>query len=394
MTRYDQESPAAIKADIERTRDEMSQNIDELQHRLSPETLRYQVEETMRAAAQDTADNVVEYVRSNTGQLRDSVVDTIKHHPLPTAIIGLGVGWLLVDLLRSDSDNGAQSDYRRWSAYDRDYGDGTYNVRGGYGSGAYGERVYYDRQASYERPEHVYGQAPYGESQYSRARSEREEGSTANVMSKVQEQTSRAANAVSETADTVGAKASHAADTVSDAASQAVGQVQERVGEAREQAAHLGARAGEQMQQAHHVMEEMPLSTAIAAFAIGAAVGLMLPATRRENRIMGEWRDDLVERGEHVASRAAQAVQEQAQDVAEKVKPELESAAEKVKEGAKQAGKATMESAKTEAEQEKDKVKAQMTDSSSTRTTTTTTTPTTQPSNVKPGPSNPSNPQK
>jgi hypothetical protein len=74
--------------------------------------------------------------------------------------------------------------------------------------------------------------------------------------------------------------------------------VRERGHELRERSAHLGERAQE---RAHRVRErvdtmrdEQPLLLGIAALACGALLGGMIPATRREDRLIGEVRDQVV----------------------------------------------------------------------------------------------------
>ena len=56
---------------------------------------------------------------------------------------------------------------------------------------------------------------------------------------------------------------------------------------------------------------ESPLLVGVGALLIGAAFGLALPETERENALMGETRDSLVERAQQMASDAAGRIQEQ-----------------------------------------------------------------------------------
>jgi len=62
---------------------------------------------------------------------------------------------------------------------------------------------------------------------------------------------------------------------------------------------------------------ENPLLVGAGALLIGAAFGLALPETQRENELMGEARDSLVDRAQQVASHAAERLQEQASGVAD-----------------------------------------------------------------------------
>ena len=76
-------------------------------------------------------------------------------------------------------------------------------------------------------------------------------------------------------------------------------------------------RSGHQAQaHLHRVTSENPLLVGGGALLIGAAFGLALPETERENSIMGETRDTLVDRAQEMAGTAAERLQETATGVA------------------------------------------------------------------------------
>lgn len=79
-----------IQRDIERTRERMSSNIDELGGRLSPENLKHQAKE----AISDKASDVVSSVGDQARQTGSRVIDFITQNPLPVAAVGLGAIWL------------------------------------------------------------------------------------------------------------------------------------------------------------------------------------------------------------------------------------------------------------------------------------------------------------
>jgi ElaB/YqjD/DUF883 family membrane-anchored ribosome-binding protein len=62
-----------------------------------------------------------------------------------------------------------------------------------------------------------------------------------------------------------------------------------------------------------------PLAAGAIAAAVGLTIGLALPETERENELMGEARDNVLERGQEMARTAANRVQEAATDAAKKV---------------------------------------------------------------------------
>lgn len=103
-----EEDAEQIRAEIEDTRAEMSQTINEIQERLSPEHLMGQVKETVRDATIGKVERVMETIGEVTEPAREAMTragSTIKeagtsvgyriwNNPIPIALIGLGVGML------------------------------------------------------------------------------------------------------------------------------------------------------------------------------------------------------------------------------------------------------------------------------------------------------------
>lgn len=100
------------------------------------------------------------------------------------------------------------------------------------------------------------------------------------------------------------------------------GQARERMSQAgdqtREQAGRAQAQAQEQAQRAQsgfeRALQENPLAVGIAAIGIGAAVGLAIPSTAKENELMGETRDQLANRAQRQVQEASQRAQRVAQE--------------------------------------------------------------------------------
>jgi ElaB/YqjD/DUF883 family membrane-anchored ribosome-binding protein len=83
-------SPAEIQRDIERTRDRMSTNIDELGDRLRPDNLKQQDKDAISEKTQDVMSNMGDQAR----QTGSRMLDFITQHPLPVAAVSLGAIWL------------------------------------------------------------------------------------------------------------------------------------------------------------------------------------------------------------------------------------------------------------------------------------------------------------
>src|SRR3954453_18024986 len=91
-------SPEEIEREIERTRNRMSRNIDELGDRLSPGNLKEEAKSAIKDAAHGAVSNVGEQARRTSSRL----VEVIRENPLPVIAVGAGVTWLLTQRSRSD----------------------------------------------------------------------------------------------------------------------------------------------------------------------------------------------------------------------------------------------------------------------------------------------------
>ena len=69
------------------------------------------------------------------------------------------------------------------------------------------------------------------------------------------------------------------------------------------------------MYRARRVAEQYPFAGAAIAATVGLTIGLMLPETERENQVMGEARDSLIEKGRDTVRDAAEKVKETAGEV-------------------------------------------------------------------------------
>lgn len=275
-------TPEQIEAEIEHTRAEMSETIDAIQRKLSPGQL---------------LDQAMHYVQSGPGDFASNLGATIKNNPVPVTLIGLGLAWLM--MARSNG-----SSIRDDEAADVDSG---HPVGTGYGytSGTAGAAV-----GSYEAAGGVY-----------------EPGwvQSAETDEAIREKAGKARDAMAERAGTAGERvaegARHARDRTGqmahdarrkvaemsggprDRMSRATSGTQEQVGHfgggVRNQAGRLGDAARGQAERAgngfRYLIEEQPLVLAGIGLAVGAALGAVLPATRREDEWMGETRDELLE---------------------------------------------------------------------------------------------------
>jgi len=320
-----------IRADIEQTRAELSETIDALTERLSPSNLKeqaqeqfhdvkeqvkdqvkeqfYEAKEMVREATIGRVEHMVQSAGDTVNNTGSSVLQTIRQNPIPAALVGIGLGWLFMN-----RQSGASSQPTRYS--------GRGGVRGE--RGYYGERPYYEDRPLYgERPyyegqrAYSYNTGSYGDQRDSGGMMQQGRQAVGNVASSVTDRASNVASTVSDTASnvasTVSDTASNVASTVSDTASNVASTVSDTASNVVDRAQYQAQRVEDRFE---NTLQDNPLALGAIAIALGTAVGLALPQTERENQLMGEARDTLVERAQEVASDTFDKVQRVAGEVA------------------------------------------------------------------------------
>ncbi len=207
-----------------------------------------------RLTPSNIVSNATESVRQAASekvrQMTDnSFMDTVRANPLPSAMIGIGAAWLYFKGRSNTRDSYRYSgDWR--SA--RDYNPGVY------GSSERGEYAVGTRGAGY---------GTSGES-------------------------------IREAGDRVGSMGRDLASRASEMAE-----------DWRDSARYTTRRA---QLKFNDVLRDNPLMLGAAAALVGAAIGMSIPETEAENRLMGEARDAVVNRAQDMASQAADKVSEAA----------------------------------------------------------------------------------
>ena len=87
---------AASRAEIERTRTDMSETVDAIQNKLSPQNLKEQAKEQATGTAKGAG---------------STIMQTIRENPLPAALTGIGLGWLFMSARKQSASgpSGGQS---------------------------------------------------------------------------------------------------------------------------------------------------------------------------------------------------------------------------------------------------------------------------------------------
>jgi len=394
----DKQSSNEIRADIDQTRASVGDKIDQLQARLDPNRLKQQAQETVQEMLNDTASSMTEYVKVHKDEMVTSLADAARRNPLPTALVGLGIGWLI---LESMAGNRPRQD-QRWQSASRDYGrygsqgrgyyppqsdemynptsdwapPGTQNLSGKPYEQGYERASGQEYRAEYEpnNRQGYSGEYRQGSSQdygnghqqsgnpiakATGAVKDTVSDSVEDLKDRIGDTMSDAKNRMSDTVSDVSERVGNAVDSVKNRVGDAIGGVRQQAGEMSYQGQRSFNRAGNQMDQWQHQaryegqrrgrqmvnhLEDNPLIYGAVALAAGAALALLLPQSRVENRAFGEMRDQVMDKGQELLESA----KSHAQQVVEEVRPELEQTARQIVSDVTETGK---QAAKDAAEQ-------------------------------------------
>jgi hypothetical protein len=279
--------PDELRMQIARTRAEMGETIDEIQYRLSPAYMKEQTQEIIRDSITGKVEQMAYETEHAMNNWRDSAMNTVRDNPLPVAMIGIGLGWLLV---KGNQDNNGD-----------DY---------------YEERYYPTARAA----RYSYA-APRGRRGYDAAY-ENEPGMSEQVRERVDDMADNATDWIDEQVDSAQETAEDFAEEMQDrrdSAMESAGQYRDEAARrARETAYRTRRRTRQQAHRAKRTfwdtLNDNPLAIGVATMAAGALVGLALPGTRQEDELLGATRDQLIDEARTRAEETAQRVQAVAEE--------------------------------------------------------------------------------
>jgi ElaB/YqjD/DUF883 family membrane-anchored ribosome-binding protein len=268
----DTRTPEQIQREIQQTRSEMSETLDAIRDKLSPGEILDQALTYFRSHRSGDGAGMSE----TASHWASSLGDTIKQNPVPVALIGAGLAWLMM---------GGSRHPARPEPHTRPYDTPDVTVYNAYNAPLAGTQ------------EH---------------------------SGSLRERAGEMASGVQERLSAAGERVSHAAATTRESVSHAAASARERVGETAEYLRHQARQQGGKTKETfNYLRDEQPLVLGALGFALGAALGAGLPPTRREDELMGEARDQVVQRAQelgeeqldkakHVASAAGNAALDQA----------------------------------------------------------------------------------
>jgi hypothetical protein len=84
-----------MRQEIQQIRDEMSHTIETIQERVSPQHLMDQAREAVQEMTHGAAADVAKNARDTAATAGSAAWNAAREHPIPVALAGLGLGWLL-----------------------------------------------------------------------------------------------------------------------------------------------------------------------------------------------------------------------------------------------------------------------------------------------------------
>jgi hypothetical protein len=291
---YDPNSPEAIRAEIEETRARMSSTVDAIQDKLSPERLTQEAKEMVKDATVRKVEKMANMTMHKAETWRSQMMETIKQNPIPAALVGIGLGWLLIEGTRSSSYN--QADYS-----------------GRYYDPARGMRYYPEQKPLMAKAQDTIAENMSQVQEKAGEMTQNVQGKLGEVADNIQAKASDMATRASETASQVASRASETASNLQAKAGEMTSNLQTTVSE---QAGYLSEQAQYQAERAkqtfQNTLEQNPLAVGAVAVVAGAAIGLMLPITQKEDELMGEARDRLLHQAQDKAKETLKMVEERA----------------------------------------------------------------------------------
>ena len=329
-------SADAIREDIARTRAEMDETVDALGDRLRPRHLLDDLLEYVTGKRPDGNGSASTHVRERVGDAVKAtgsvLLDKVKEHPLPAALITAGVAWMFIGGEGGSRRHAWRGGHARGQWRDLpEYGGSYVDARTGepYDTEHYGDAERAGRHESPgigERARHAAGSAASGVASGARHAASGTAHAIGGVVSSaahavgsaVSGAAHLAGSAVSGAAHLAGeavSGAAHVAKEGAEAAGDAIGDAAHATSHGVSSAAsatghgvsHAASGAGHYAHRGYDsardglvtAMEEYPLATGVAALAVGAIAGLLIPATRREHELMGEYAEEVKHRAEH-----------------------------------------------------------------------------------------------
>lgn len=282
-------SAAEVEAEVEASRNELDRNMEALRSKMTPGQL---FDEAARMAG-------------GTGQqVASKFVEQAKANPMPLAVMGLGLAWLMVS---NNKQSASTYGYGYASPEPR-----SYAAEGGYGGGWDG--------GDYGEASRSHGGLAAGVKDRVQGLGEKAQGVGHDLSDKARNLGDKASEMISGAREKLAGGAASISDSGRNAAQGLSQGIETMAGNVRQQAAQVGQQAQRTFLDTLH---SEPMLIAGLGIIVGAAIGAALPSTPAEDKYLGETRDKLLNKGKDLAHTGLQQASTAAQAAYGSVKDEL-----------------------------------------------------------------------
>lgn len=293
MNRYNgHKNSAELEREVDQQRHRLEQTINELQNRLSPGQL---------------MDQALSYTKHGGGKFASNLGRSVTDNPLPAALLGVSLAWLMVGSRKSED------------AHHDDYDRVNYPLATTTSTGL--QRISHATDESgdwYSEFVDDAGRKYRAQSDAAGRRIGHFKDETGKLFSGfVDEAGQRVKQFRDESGNALDSAAEWASDTwhgIRDMMSGGAGSV---AGSASHFGGDVRHRADQMGRTVSRTLEEQPLLAGVLAFAAGAAIAAVLPHTRQEDELIGRHADHLKDEAGRVAGRAYDKTRDQAGEIYE-----------------------------------------------------------------------------
>lgn len=280
----DNRSPEEIEADIDKTRSHLDDTLSDFQERFSSDHMMHSAMEYVKS------DSARDYF-SNLGR-------SVRDNPMPAALIGVGIGWLIYS---SNSDSS----------------------RGGVPTRFNDKRQKRARHAAAETEpqtheyDELYDEPLFDEPLYSEGASidQHRQGSSSSDSGGLGQRAKGALHGAGDRARNMKSGAGERAHNVKSGASDRMQRMRQGSSDRLHNASSKARDTGSWLSDMAH---ENPVAAGALGLAAGALLGSLLPTSRAEQRAMGDTRDHLVDRASEMGSEQLDRASDKAQEAADK----------------------------------------------------------------------------
>jgi len=252
---------------------------------------------------------------------KDTLMDTIRQNPIPAALMGVGLAWLLMNRSNSASQRrtsgGASERGRGYDrSFDRDY-DGRDNGSGGQPISGGQHRMSDLAHEATDAAGNAFRKAKDATTSTIAQAADGVSAFAHDVRDQASSLSHRAADGASHLAHDAAEATSKVWNDAADAGGRAYDRVSSTVSDVVQEVPRQARRAERAAGAAYM---DNPLAVGAAVLAAGALLGMALPRTDREDALLGETRDQFLANAKQVAHGALDTVQHMGEDAAQNVR--------------------------------------------------------------------------